>query len=1074
MTNKRNDKRLISTFLVMTLVAPNVFAQKKQTKKKTTDTVSSSARKKTVGELLSQASQASRGGGMSSVSKGNTSLPSASLGFQEQVRQVNLESVKPPRSSEIMKSENADQAEYERILDQQIQELYKLTQKFKGSNNRGELWLRLAELYVEKSTLVDTRKQNEYDQKLRAFQAGQTKLRPKLDTTAAREYNRKAVQLYEWFQRDFPGDEKMSQALFFLGYNYFELGEVKKGAQYYQELTRRYPNSPFVSEAYFALGEYYFENEQWAQAYKEYSYLIKDRKHRLHTFALYKGAWCLFRIGKSKQALSYLEYIIKSGRAETGQQLASRRTVNRNRLESEAQRDLIVFYAEAGEASQAASYFRNLIGGDVTSYLEKLAYYYADRGNKDSSREVFRLLIAERPNHPKAFEYQYQVVQNYYYAKNTSKFRDELYRWVKDYAPGSTWYQANRSSKELIDNSYKLRETTLRNYVLQQHQTAQNSRASFSQTAANEGYQLYIQSFSDSPNIGDMHFYYGELLYDMSKYDDAAVQYQWVVDNATQSKFYPKAAQNLLLAVERSVPSDQELLKRVGNSLDPVPLEPRAERFIKAGVWYTDKFPNSEKTPEIRFRIGRLYYQSNHFDEAQKYFKEIVQRYPNTKYAEYSANLMLDIYNLRKDYAGLEKAGAELLAVPSISSSKAGSDIRGVMEKASFKRGQDLEAEKKYGDSAQVYLTFAKQNPKSALATTAFFNAGINFERSGQNAQAIQAYNQVLSSDAKDSADLKWKSRRLLAKQYQDSAQFEEAAKLYRQAADERPKDPLATNLLFNAAVLYEALGKNDSAIKAYDDFSRLNKKKYQDNVAVIFSIARIYRKAGRDSLALAKYKEYIEAGPQDKEKTVEAHYWMSELSKKLHRKDADEWTKKTLAVQKRLAPDRKGIGATYAAKIKLDQALVTFAEMKSVQFPKDPAKQKAAADRKISLLTRLNGELTEVIKYDSAEEIVSALTVLGEANVNMGQAILNAPVPAGLNAEETKQYKAGVDKFAEPFMAKAKESFKAAVSRAWELETYNSSYRTALDYVSKLEPNVYYNNGEAGTDIRLVNWMSP
>lgn len=1071
---------LVSSLLSLSLALPASAAQAKKKKKvlKTAPpaaSATSSGRKKTVGELLSQATETSRGAGVKlAENKSDTALPSASLGFQQRQNDVNLDSVKPPRSSDFLKSENGDQAEYERVLDQQIQELYKLTQRFKGSDNRGELWLRLAELYVEKATLIDTRKQNEYDQRLKAFTAGQTKTRPKLDQEAARDYNRKAVQLYEWFQRDFPRDEKMSQALFFLGYNYFELGEVKKGAHYYEELTKRYPNSPFVGEAYFALGEYHFENEQWANAYKNYSYIIKDKKHRLHTFSLYKGAWCLFRLGKGKQALSYLEYIIKSGRNETGAQLASRRTVNRNRLESEALRDIVVFYAEAGDPTQASNYFKNLVGGDVTPYLEKLAYYYADKGNKDSSREVFRLLIADRPNHPKAFEYQYQIVQNYYYAKNTSKFKDELYRWVKDYGPGGPWYQANSSNKELLDNAYKLRETTLRNYILQQHQTAQNSRASFSQSAAGDGYQLYLQSFGDSANAGDMRFYYGELLYDMGKYDEASVQYKWVVDNAPQNKFYPKAAQNLLLSVERSIPSDQELLKKVGNSLEPIPLEPKVERFIKAGQWYTEKFPNSDKNAEIRFRIGRLYYQSNHFDEATPAFKGIVQKYPNTKYAEYSANLLLDIYNLRKDYAGLEKAGAELLAVPSISGSKAGADIRGVMEKTSFKRGQDLEGEKKYGEAAQVYDAFAKQNPKSALALTANFNAGINFERSGQNGNAIQSYRAVLASEGKDGADIKWKAKRLLAKQYQDSSQFEEAAKLYRQASDERPGDPLAPNLMYNAAVLYEALGRNDSAIKAYADFSKLNKKKYQDNVDAIFSIARIYRKAGQNTAALMKYKEYLEAGPQDKEKTVEANYWIADISTKLNHRDADDWKKKTLAVQKRFAPDKKGIGATYAAKIKLEQSLGTFREMKSVQFPKDPNKQKAAADRKISLLTRLNGELTDVIKFDSAEELVGALELLGEANLNMGQAILNAPIPAGLNAEESKQYKAGVDKFAEPFMSKTKDSFKAAVDRGWELEVYNDAYHKAFEYMNKQNPSVYYDNGEVGSDIRLVNWMSP
>jgi TolA-binding protein len=1054
-------------------VAP-AAQQKKNTKSSkttTTKTVVTSS-KKTIGQLLAQANDSSRGARVQ-MSKLDTSLPTTNLGFKQPVTNVNMEEVKPPRSSEIMQRDtsNGDVAHYERLLDQQIQELYKLTQKFKGSPNRGELWLRLAELYVEKASLVDGRKQDEYDARLKEFQSGKSKRKPVLDTADAREWNKKAVQLYEWFQRDFPRDPKNSQALFFLGYNYFELGEVKKGAAYYVQLTKGYPNSPFVGEAQFALGEYYFENEQWSDAYKEYTTLIKNKKHRLHTFALYKGAWCLYRLGKTQQAMNYLEYIIRQGRVEQTEAVAGK-TVNRTRLEGEALRDIVVFYAEGGDPSQAATYFRGLVGGDASAQLEKLAYYYSDKGNKDSSREVFKLLIAQNPSSSKAFEYQYQIVQNFYYAKNTTKFKDELYGWIIGYDQGSSWFAANKTNRELIENSIKLRETTLRNYVLQQHQTAQNSRAQYSQTQANEAYLLYLKQFPDSASIGDMHFYYGELLYDMQKWDDAFMQYKWVVDNAPQSKFFDKAAQNLILAVERTVPSDQDLQKRVGESIDPVPLDPKTEKFVKAAQWYVEKFPNSERAAEIKFRIGRIYYQSNHFDEAGKYFREIVQKHSSTKYAEYSANLLLDIYNLKKDYVGLEKAGQELLAVPSISSSKAGNDIREVLEKASFKRGQDLEAEKKYGESAQVFEAFAKQNPKSSLAITALFNSAINYERAGMNAQAIASYQNLMASKDPAAVKLKPKVTRLLAKQYQDSAQFEEAAKLYKLAAEEDPKDPLAPNFIFNAAVLYEALGKRDSAIRAYTEFTKVNKKK-SDNVEALYSMAQIHRKAGQIGAAIGRYTEYVEQGGRDQEKVVESAYWASELYQKQHSvTKAEEWRKKTVSIQRRFAPGKKGVGATYAAKIKMMDAMVTFKEMKSINFPKNPAAQKAAVDKKIGLLTKLTGELVDIIKYDSAEEIVTALSVLGEANQNMANAMVNAPIPAGLNAEETKQYKAGIEKYAEPFVNKTKESFKAAVERGWELEVYNEGYKKSLEYMNRLDPKTYYSGDEVAEEMRLINWM--
>ena len=247
---------------------------------------SNKAKKQTVGELLKRVREDSRGGKVQQMQKTDVNLPDSQFNFQKR-ESVDLTSVKPPKSTEIMKAEvSGDQAEYERTLDKQIQELYKLTKKFENNPNRGELWLRLAELYVEKATLVDARKQDQYDEQLRQFQAGKTKVKPKLDIAESRDYNKKAIQLYEWFLRDYPKDEKVSQALFFLGYNYFELGDTKKGSYYYDQLTQRYPKSPFVGEAHFALGEYHFESERWVEAYKQYAELIKNKKH--------VTIWCVF------------------------------------------------------------------------------------------------------------------------------------------------------------------------------------------------------------------------------------------------------------------------------------------------------------------------------------------------------------------------------------------------------------------------------------------------------------------------------------------------------------------------------------------------------------------------------------------------------------------------------------------------------------------------------------------------------------------------------------------------------------------------------------------------------------
>lgn len=1074
-SNKKSTKKTSAKKVTSSKSSNSKNSKKNQTSNKSASKSTTTNRfggsGKTVGDMFKSAD---RGAGLS-LQKNDTSIPSFSNNLfdrsQKESSRVNLQSVKPPKSSTFYQDPNDDKARLEQITDQQIQELYKLTQKFKNSPNRGELWLRLAELYVEKASFIDFRAQTVYDQRLQAFQDGKTKVKPKLDLREAHDYNRKAIQLYEWFVRDFPKDPKMDQALYFLGYNYYELGNTKSGTVYYTRLTKEHPRSQYVPESNFALAEYYFENEKWTQALGYYQQVVKNKRHRLYNFSLYKIAWCYFRSGDSRKALITMESLIREGRTNSGISTTDKKVISKVKLESEGLRDIVLFYSEVGDAKASPNYFKSLTGKDANNYLEKLAYYYADRGNREGAKYVFEYLISENPQQSKAFDYKYQIVKAYSNANKTREFRQELYSWVKDYGTGSGWYQANKGNKELIDNSEKLREQTLRSWILQQHQTAQNSRAPFSQGLAFEGYRLYLAEFPQANSVADMHFYYGELLYDMGKFEEAGAQYRWVVDHGEGSKFYKKSSENIVLALERNIPKDEEIANKVGKTTEAVPLDPKVEKFIQAGIWYSNKFPQEQKTPEIRFRIGRLYYMHNQFDQAIPYFKEILQKYPNSKFAEYSANLLLDIFNLKKDYAGLEKTGNELLSIPSIANSPAGADIRQVLERANFKKAQDMEVGKDYAKAAANYESFASQNPKSGLAGTAYFNAAINYERAGMTSKALEAHSLVLKSKDAKVEKLKPKSRRLIAKLYQDSGQIEEAAKAFRASADESGNDPLTANLYFNAAVLDEVLGRNTAAIQNYDLYYQKNKK--SDRSEALYSIATLYRKSNKLSAAIDKYKDYVNVGGGTHDKIVESAFWIYQLSQKIRRPgDADEWRRKTLGLQARYAPQKKGVGASYAAQIKLEDAEATFKEYKRIRL-NNIKKLKVLSDLKISQLTKLNSQLAEVIKYDAPNEIVASLKMLGEANEIMAESLMQAPLPPELQKpEEIAQYKAGVQKISDPFLAKAKDSYKAAIERAKEFETYSAEYHEARSALLKIDSLATYDGGQQAVTVRQPNWM--
>ena len=1043
--------------LIIVLIIP-ALAGAQNTKKKVT-----------LGDLLKKAKDESRGAKATQIEKKSVVVPDSKL-FEEK-KSVNLNEVKPPRLSEIYSYQNVDEAAYEKTLNLQIDELYKLTQKFKGSTNRGELWLRLAELYVEKASVVDRRKQDEYDKKLKEFQAGKSKVKAVLDLAEAKEYNKKAIQLYDWFLRDFPDDPKVSQALFFLGYNNFELGNAEAGAKYYDRLTANFPNSQFTGEAHFAIGESQFESEKWADAYKEYSFLIKDNKHNLHTIAMYKAAWCLYRLGKTEEAIKYLDYIVKSSRLAKQNDSASGKKINNARLENEAIKDLVIFFAESGDTKRAITYFKNLNSKESFQSIEKLAYYLSSKGNTTGSRDIFKYLISQDPTSKKSFEYQYQIVQNYFFSKNSPEFKSELYKWIINYNTKSAWYDKNKADIAFVKKSNLLREQTLRNYILQQHQTAQNSRAAFSRQAADEGYKLYFQEFSNSQQIGDMHFFYGELLYDMGRFGDAATEYTAVVNNSPNSQYAEKASQNILLSIEKTLPKDEDLQKRTGNSIEPIALDEKVSKFITIANWYLQKYPKADKAAEIKFRVGRLYYLSNNFDPAEKQFKEIVQTYPNTKFSDYSANLLLDIYSLKKDYVGLEKIGTELLADASISNAKIGADIRGVLEKASFKKAQNLEVEKKYLESANQYQIFSIQNPKSDLVGLAFFNAAINFERSGKIKDAIVNYKKVISTNAPGVVSLKPKAKRLLAKQYQDTGSFDESAKLYSELAKENPADPLYDNYIFNTALMLEITGKTNEAIDEYRHYLKISKNK-EDNAVVLFKIAQLQRLSSRFAESSESYKKYLTLPNAQIEKKIEAQYWLFELAGNLGiKRDAASIEQKIKALIGSVPNNKKQGSNVYLAKIKLNIANEMFGKLKQIAIPANAKQQKVAVGKKLELMNNLNQQLGSIIKLDSSEEIVSALNILGESNEHMAQSFSSAPVPAKLNVDQKKLYLAEIDKITAPFVNKSDESYKLAVERGMDLQTYNEAYTASFKKMNKKFPLQFYSSGEMANESRAIDW---
>jgi tetratricopeptide (TPR) repeat protein len=1005
--------------------------------------------------------------------RSKSQLPQSKVLQSPEAKQRNLGAVKPPRSSEFLES-GSKEAEYERLVDKEIETLYKLSGQNKKSPNRGEIWLRLGERYVEKARLIEFRAQAEYDKRLKEYLEKRTTVKPKLDNQLAREYNQKAVELYEWFVKDFPKDPKVDQALFFLGYNQFELGNTKLGEQYYSQLVKTYPDSAFIIESHFALGEYYFENEQWQKAYEHYDRVVQAKKARLNAFALYKSAWCLYRLNRVPAGLKLLERVIRLSRASEGSENISGKAVNKVRLATEALKDYVPFYAESGEPSEASKEFSRIAGDEKTTFqmLEKLAFIYADSGNRTGAKQVFKKLIELAPASERAAEYQYQVVLAYA-THDQKEFRKELEIWLESFGAGSYWARENGKNPKLVADVAKLQETTLRNYVLQLHQAAQNSRAEYSQAQANAAYAQYVKYFPESSQIVEMQFFHAELLFDMHRYEEAAKLYTWVAEKEPQGPYREKAIVNTLLALEKDLPTPKQIDEKRGQSLEKLPLEPSVQRFEAAANRYIKAFPKGEKVSDIRRRLGVLYYSYNRFDEAIEIFEKIIEDNPKSENAEVAGNLILDIYKLRNDMTGFVERGQQMLSNPAIASSKFGQQVKGMMEKAMFMRAEKLSGADPL-KSAKEFESFASTYKQSEYAMPARYKAAAAYEKAGDLAAAVGMYGLVASAPVSNdkARAVQNDSRNALARIYQQTGQLELAAKQYHGFAQANPKDPKAVDAYFNAGVLFEALGQTSEALQNYQSYVSLSQR--PDRVEVIFTQAEIYRKQGSAAKAEATYEQYLKSRPTSAAHALEATFWIGRLAEKNGRlKQSREWYQRVLEMYRKRGKADRGEVVRFAAEAKWRLAQETVTEISGIKFGASDKQQAQAAAKLKSLRDRYIADMKEVIRFDNAEFVVAALASTGQMFETMARVFSRIPVPSGLSGEDAQKYRELIQTQVNGFNDEAKSSYKTAVEKSLELESYSSWTAMARNGLAALDSSASVTAGdEVTSEARSADWM--
>ena len=939
---------------------------------------------------------------------------------------INLRLVQPPSSIQFYYPPGSDEAELEQVMIEEERQLFKILK----SNRSAELILRLGSLYVDRSRLISFKIQNDYNVKMQEYKTGARSTKPYLNLKPAQVYNQKSLKLFKDFRNNYPNHKRIDEVLFFLGFNFYQLEDKKQGIQYYEELVRRFPKSFYVYEARFQLGEHYFQLRQWKPSLKYYSVVSKNKSGKFYFFSLYKMAWCLYKLNQTSQGLLLLERIIRE--SNRFQQLSDRSQVVT--FADEAVQDLTLFYTYSKRSPQSAkSFFINLLGPEKAwPLLKKLAYAYRDTGQTKGLIFLFQNLIDNNPSGSEAFEYKFQIVEAIYNVGAAYDIIQITKEWVENYGPGSAWAIANQRNRALLAQAFKLQEVTIRNFALKNHQTYRKTKSSQSKKLAANLYKFYFKAFKNSEFSDQMHFWYAEILFDSKQYISAVKAYETVISKFSKSKYAQASYLNQLLALERALPQEKEILQMIGKGEDPVEMPDVMRAFTKVANRYVSKFPRAETSPSILYKVAALAYRFNQYDTAVTYFKKISEQYPTHSLAGNVGSVLLDIYSKNKDYQSLEALALQLSQTSKDSALL--QETRSILEQISFKRAQDLALNKKYKESAVLYEKFAKSNSGSPLAPSAFYNAGLNFEKAKDSLQALSMYSSVITYKTKNSADIRKKSREFMAVLYEKLGFYKKAADSYVVFAKAYPSDPKSADFWYNAGVIFDALNDIASAVYSYNQYYKLSRKK--DRYNIYYLIAVLYEKNRKWSPAVQYYDKFLKTPTSDSLKVMTASFSVADIYENQLKNQslAKTWHQKTLSLYRRL-----NVGVSYGARshfyiVKKDY----YEPFSRLKIPLNPKQQEAVITKKIKLLQSLEKALKPIIRYNEGETILASLILIGLANEEIARQIKAAPIPKGLNKEGVKKYKDGILALIQPYIKKSVEHYRLAIQRSIKIEVYS------------------------------------
>ena len=624
----------------------------------------------------------------------------------------------------------------------------------------------------------------------------------------------RARALFARVLKDYKNFESYDLALYVDGFLATEQGKSDEALDRFNRILEGYPKSRFIPDAHMARAEAAFNGKyDYAGALVEYEKVMQYPQSDLYGLALFKSAWCQWRLGRTDEAAKRFLQVFQV--TDEGQQVSASKRKQLDELQAEALKYLVEVFTE-DEKNSADDVYNFLVkaGGDkfAGKIVKALAAAFYEQAHYERGIEAYELMLKLDPVGPEAPDYGLAIAQGYATIEDWPKLKATYDRLLKTFTlpeqgtEGGAWARA-QTNPEVVKAAQAKIEKQLREDATNLHGKAQrdkSSRAEFEGAAAL--YEVYLSKFGKSDGVVRSRVQPRRDLF-LSPGQEQRGRHPLHGDRAAQPQgsAHPRRAlqRHLGSRAARATPSSKRRPRARPTSTRSSP-----RRWSST----SSSIPNDPDIPELLFRQGKLYYDHQVYDAAVRQWGLLLEKYPELQVCgrrgRARARLFQSVEGLL-EHRGVGAPAEDRALVSGRPSSRRGST------RSSCSRCSSRASRRPPPGSTPTPQPRTCAPPRSfpsdPRAGQACVNAEIESQKAGDIATMKTAADLLITDhrDAPEAALGAWTA----ATQFQGMGLFADAATYHEVLAERFPKSEHAKDAAYNAVLLRTTIGDYEKAI---------------------------------------------------------------------------------------------------------------------------------------------------------------------------------------------------------------------------------------------------------------------